>query len=160
MNCAIPCARWPRRVIGPIASERKRLSCQITRAKNSSGRFEAFAADSIIRHIASRALLSRAPSAGLSTALARGSKLDRVDSPASSAKAFATEDKSDTAHHRARRDRPPGRADFNPGTRMADNTLVKRSRLAGGSAVSPQQHAILHCNCPENRTIGTAVNLR
>jgi hypothetical protein len=64
MNCAIPCARRPLRVTGPTASERKRLSCQITRAKNSSGRSEALAADSIIRHIASRASLSRAPSAG------------------------------------------------------------------------------------------------
>jgi hypothetical protein len=51
---------------------------------------EAFAADSIIRHIASRASLSRAPSA----AIARGWKLDRVASPASSAKALAKEDKS------------------------------------------------------------------
>lgn len=38
MNCAMPCARWPLRVTGPTASARKRLSCQITRAKNSTGR--------------------------------------------------------------------------------------------------------------------------
>jgi hypothetical protein len=48
----------------------------------------------------------------------------------------------------------------NPGARMAVNTLLKRSRLAGGSAVPPQQTAFLRCNCPEIRAIGTAVNLR
>src|SRR4051812_22174136 len=62
MNCAIPCARRPLRVTGPTASDRNRLSCQITRAKNSSGRSFAVAADSIIKQIASRVLLSAAPS--------------------------------------------------------------------------------------------------
>ena len=32
MNCAMPWARAPLRIIGPSASARRRLSCQITRA--------------------------------------------------------------------------------------------------------------------------------
>jgi len=64
MNCAMPCARAPLRVTGPTALGWKRLSCHITRAKNSSGRSLARAADSIIRHIASRALESFAGSDG------------------------------------------------------------------------------------------------
>src|SRR5262249_23995124 len=50
----IPCALAPLRVRGPTASALNRLSCQITRAKNSSGRSFALAADSIIRQIDSR----------------------------------------------------------------------------------------------------------
>jgi hypothetical protein len=38
MNCAIPWARSPLRLRGPIVSEWNRLSCQITRAKNSGGK--------------------------------------------------------------------------------------------------------------------------
>src|SRR5215471_7207991 len=37
MNCAIPRARSPLRVRGPITSGRSRLSCQIRRVKNSTG---------------------------------------------------------------------------------------------------------------------------
>src|SRR6266540_3558530 len=54
MNWAMPCARSPLRVRGPTTLGWKRLSCQITRAKNSSGRLCARAADSIIRHTDSR----------------------------------------------------------------------------------------------------------
>jgi len=76
------------------------------------------------------------------------------------AKALAKEDKSNTAHPKARRSRPRGMAVYNRGARMADNTSVKRSGVAGGSAIPPRQTAILRCNCPEIRAIGTAVNLR
>src|SRR5262249_19199990 len=54
MNWAMPCARSPLLVRGPTTSAWKRLSCQITRAKNSSGRFCARAADSIMRQRDSR----------------------------------------------------------------------------------------------------------
>ena len=54
MNCAMPCALSPLLVRGPTASELKRLSCQITRAKNSSGRSCERAADLIIRQMDSR----------------------------------------------------------------------------------------------------------
>src|SRR5258708_33636143 len=54
MNWAMPWARSPLRVRGPTTSAWKRLSCQITRAKNSSGRFCARAADSIMRQRDSR----------------------------------------------------------------------------------------------------------
>ncbi|MFK4506893.1 hypothetical protein ABIF81_002071 [Bradyrhizobium daqingense] len=60
MNCAIPCACSPLRVIGPTASAWKRLSCQITRAKNSSGKSLSRAAASTIKQIDSRVSLSRA----------------------------------------------------------------------------------------------------
>src|SRR5215475_7516319 len=54
MNWAMPCARSPLLVRGPTTPGWKRLSCQITRAKNSSGRFCARAADSIMRQRDSR----------------------------------------------------------------------------------------------------------
>src|SRR5262249_38077398 len=54
MNWAMPCARSPLRVRGPTTSAWKRLSCQITRAKNSSGKFCARAALSIMRQSDSR----------------------------------------------------------------------------------------------------------
>src|SRR6516162_9413459 len=54
MNCAIPWALWPSRLSGPTVSARNRLSCQITRAKNSSGKSWARPAASIIRHTESR----------------------------------------------------------------------------------------------------------
>src|SRR6266478_7292038 len=54
MNWAMPWARSPLLVRGPTTSAWKRLSCQITRAKNSSGRFCARAADSIMRQRDSR----------------------------------------------------------------------------------------------------------
>src|SRR5262245_19350459 len=54
MNWAMPCARSPLRVRGPTTSGWKRLSCQITRAKNSSGKFCARAAASIMRQSDSR----------------------------------------------------------------------------------------------------------
>src|SRR5262245_44549042 len=54
MNWAMPWARSPLLVRGPTTSAWKRLSCQITRAKNSSGRFCARAALSIMRQSDSR----------------------------------------------------------------------------------------------------------
>src|SRR5262245_496440 len=54
MNWAMPWARSPLRVRGPTTSAWKRLSCQITRAKSSSGRFCARAALSIMRQRDSR----------------------------------------------------------------------------------------------------------
>src|SRR6516162_9038540 len=60
MNCAMPWALSPLRVRGPTASGRNRLSCQITRAKNSSGRPCARAAASIMRHTESRRSAGRA----------------------------------------------------------------------------------------------------
>src|SRR5262249_59404905 len=54
MNWAMPWARSPLRVRGPTTFGWKRLSCQITRAKNSSGKLCARAADSIIMHTDSR----------------------------------------------------------------------------------------------------------
>src|SRR4051812_17531712 len=54
MNWAMPWARSPLRVRGPTTPGWNRLSCQITRAKNSSGRLYARADASIIRHTDSR----------------------------------------------------------------------------------------------------------
>src|SRR5215472_15247795 len=54
MNWAMPWARSPLRVRGPTTSDWKRLSCQITRAKNSSGRLCERAALSIMRQSDSR----------------------------------------------------------------------------------------------------------
>jgi hypothetical protein len=48
----------------------------------------------------------------------------------------------------------------NPGAQMAADTMVKRSGRAIGSAIPRRQNAILHCDCPEIRAIGTAVDLR
>jgi len=54
MNWAMPCARSPLLVRGPTTPGSKRLSCQITRAKNSSGKLCERAADSIMRQRDSR----------------------------------------------------------------------------------------------------------
>jgi hypothetical protein len=58
-SCAIPKACLPRRVSGPTAPGRNRLSCQINRTKNSIGRPLARAADSTSRQIISARLSTR-----------------------------------------------------------------------------------------------------
>ena len=62
MNCAMPWARWPLRVTGPTASG-KAAFLPDHAGEDRSGRPLARAADSIIRHIASRVSVSRAWSA-------------------------------------------------------------------------------------------------
>src|SRR6516164_5253005 len=73
----MPCARSPLRVRGPTTSAWKRLSCQITRAKNSSGRLCERAADSIMRQSDSRTstLPARAGGGGVAGAAAGGASV-------------------------------------------------------------------------------------
>src|SRR6266508_5168756 len=80
MNWAMPCARSPLRVRGPTTLGWKRLSCQITRAKNSSGRLCARAADSIIRHTDSRRSAPPTRAGGGGAADLRDRKSTRLNS--------------------------------------------------------------------------------
>ncbi len=132
MNCAIPSARWPLRVTGPTASDWNLLSCQITRAKNSSGRPCALAADSIIRHIASRVSSSPACSpVPRLWGIASSSTLGLANLPEVSADAVATG--PNTAN-------PTQTATLRPtSVRMVANVFNAKTCLQGGDGLAIRQ---------------------
>ena len=99
MNWAMPWARSPLRVRGPTTPGWNRLSCQITRAKNSSGRLCARADASIIRHTDSRRSASEgglAPAAGGVAAFCSGGA-GGFDSAGAAAGGAAVSDGGETA---------------------------------------------------------------